>query len=97
MPRRALRKINSDVDLSWQLLTGCDALPRPATGAALFGREAPLQVEVGSGKGLFLESSGVARPDVDFLGIEVAAKYAAHAAARTTLIAPSVDCGEVPV
>lgn len=82
MPRRALRKINPDVDLSGRLLPGCDALPRPATGFALFGREASLEVEVGCGKGLFLEASGAARPDTDFLGIEVAAKYAAHSAAR---------------
>ena len=48
--------------------------------AALFGRVAPLEVEVGSGKGLFLRRAAAERPDVDFLGIEVAPKYAQFAA-----------------
>lgn len=49
---------------------------------ALFGRAAPLEIEVGSGKGLFLESASAAHAERDFLGIEVAEKYAQHAAAR---------------
>jgi tRNA (guanine-N7-)-methyltransferase len=48
----------------------------------LFGRRAPLEVEVGSGKGLFLRSAAIARPDADFLGAEVAQKYARFAAAE---------------
>jgi tRNA (guanine-N7-)-methyltransferase len=38
-------------------------------------------VEVGSGKGLFLRTEPLARPDVNFLGIEIAARYARFAAA----------------
>ena len=49
--------------------------------AALFGRQAPLEVEIGSGKGLFLRSAAAARPEVDFLGIEIARRYAEFAAA----------------
>jgi tRNA (guanine-N7-)-methyltransferase len=45
------------------------------------GRIRPLEVEVGSGKGLFLRNAAAALPDVDFLGIEVAHKYAEFAAA----------------
>ncbi len=80
MGRRALRKTDPELDLSSYLLT-FDDLPSPWDTAALFGRQAPLEVEVGSGKGLFMRTAAEARPDVDFLGIEVAKKYATFAAA----------------
>ena len=58
-------------------------MPVPWDTAALFGSgEAPLEVEVGSGKGLFLQSAATATPEHNFLGIEVARKYAQHTAAR---------------
>jgi tRNA (guanine-N7-)-methyltransferase len=80
MGRRALRKIDPRLDLSGHLTT-FDELPRPWDSERLFGRRAPLEVEVGSGKGLFLRSAAAERPDVDFLGIEIARKYARFAAA----------------
>ncbi len=80
MGRRALRKIDPTIDLSGHLKT-IDQLPCPWDAAALFGRRAPLEVEVGSGKGLFLRSAAVGRPETDFLGIEVVRKYAQFAAA----------------
>jgi len=81
MARRALRKIDPTLDLTRHLKT-CDALPRPWNAAALFGRQAPLEVEVGSGKGLFLQSAAAAVPEHDFLGIELSHKYARFAASR---------------
>ena len=39
--------------------------------AAIFGRRAPLVVEIGFGSGDHLLSSAQARPDTDFLGMEV--------------------------
>jgi tRNA (guanine-N7-)-methyltransferase len=48
----------------------------------LFGRSAPLEVEVGSGKGLFLQAAAERDPTHNFLGIEIATKYARFAAAR---------------
>ncbi|GAB3604171.1 tRNA (guanosine(46)-N7)-methyltransferase TrmB [Microbacterium aureliae] len=39
--------------------------------AAVWGREAPLIVEVGSGQGHAIVSAAAARPDVDFLAVEV--------------------------
>jgi tRNA (guanine-N7-)-methyltransferase len=81
MPRRALRKLDPALDLSHHLKT-FDDLPQPWSAATLFQRDAPLEVEVGSGKGLFLQSAASATPDHDFLGIEIAGKYARHAAAR---------------
>jgi tRNA (guanine-N7-)-methyltransferase len=81
MPRRALRKIDPALDLSRHLKTW-DDLPQPWDPPSLFGRTAPLEVEVGSGKGLFMESAATANPTNNFLGIEIATKYAHFAAAR---------------
>jgi tRNA (guanine-N7-)-methyltransferase len=81
MGRRALRKIDPDLDLSGHLKT-VDELPQPWNAAALFGRDASLEVEVGSGKGLFLQSAAAGTPEHDFLGIEIARKYARFSAAR---------------
>jgi tRNA (guanine-N7-)-methyltransferase len=81
MARRALRKIDPALDVSRHLMAWED-LPRPWDAAALFGRSAPLEVEVGSGKGLFLAHASAAHPEADFLGIEISRKYARFAAAR---------------
>ncbi|MCI0332645.1 MAG: tRNA (guanosine(46)-N7)-methyltransferase TrmB [Planctomycetes bacterium] len=81
MGRRALRKIDPALDLSRHLKTW-DELPRPWDVAQLFGRDAPLEVEVGSGKGLFLQSAAAVTPTHNFLGVEIATKYARVAAAR---------------
>jgi tRNA (guanine-N7-)-methyltransferase len=78
--RRALRKIDPQLDLSAHFRP-LEKVPCPLTGQALFGREAPLELEVGSGKGLFLRTAALARPDVDFVGVEIAVKYAQFAAA----------------
>jgi tRNA (guanine-N7-)-methyltransferase len=80
MGRRALRKIDPSIDLTGHLKT-FEQLPNPWDTAALFGRGAPLEIEVGSGKGLFLRSAAAARPEIDFLGIEVVRKYAEFTAA----------------
>lgn len=81
MPRRAVRKIDPGLDLTRHLRT-YEQLPDLLRGEAIFGREAPLEIEVGSGKGLFLLSAASAAPERDFLGIELAGKYARLAAAR---------------
>jgi tRNA (guanine-N7-)-methyltransferase len=81
MPRRALRKLDSALDLSFHLKT-MDDLPRLSDAAKFFPNDAPLEVEVGSGKGLFLQTVAIDHPDRNFLGIEIATKYARFAAAR---------------
>jgi len=81
MGRRTLPRIDPALDYSDYLKT-FDELPRPWDSEAVFGRGAPLVVEVGSGKGLFVRSSAVAHPETDYLGIEVAGKFAHFAAAR---------------
>jgi tRNA (guanine-N7-)-methyltransferase len=37
----------------------------------VFGNDHPVEIEVGSGKGLFLVTAGQAHPETNFLGIEV--------------------------
>lgn len=96
MGRRSLRKIDPDIDLSRHLRT-FEELPRPWDRAVVFGRAAPLEVEVGSGKGLFLKTAAAARPDVDFLGVEIARRYAEFAAAalaKQNLPNAAVICGD---
>jgi tRNA (guanine-N7-)-methyltransferase len=50
--------------------------------AALFGNDRPVELEVGSGKGLFLANAARANPSHNFFGIELARKYARLAAER---------------
>jgi tRNA (guanine-N7-)-methyltransferase len=81
MGRRTLRKIDPTLDLSRHLLLP-ESLPKPWNQTALLGREAPLEVEIGSGKGLFLAGAAASQPDHNFLGIEISERYARYCAAR---------------
>jgi len=80
MGRRALRKIDPVLDLSRNLRT-FEQLPRPWNPEALFGRGGPVELEVGSGKGLFLRTAAAAHPEINYLGVEIAPRYARFAAA----------------
>lgn len=57
-------------------------LAAPISWSDLFGNDYPVEVEIGSGKGLFLANAATCRPDRNFLGIELAKKYARRAAER---------------
>jgi tRNA (guanine-N7-)-methyltransferase len=81
MSRRALRHLDPSLDLSRHLLV-LEELPQPLDPAALFDRVAPVEIEVGSGKGLFLSTTAAADGECDFLGVEILAKYARFTAAR---------------
>ncbi len=81
MGRRALRKIDPELDLSRHFGSVVEAA-KPFDAASFFGRAAPLEVEIGSGKGLFLANAALSRPENDFIGLEVAFKYARYTAAR---------------
>jgi tRNA (guanine-N7-)-methyltransferase len=81
MGRRALRKVDPNLDLAEYLFL-LDKIPQPFDAAGFFGRDAPLEIELGSGKGLFLQNAAAAAPGRNFLGLEVAAKYARFCAAR---------------
>jgi tRNA (guanine-N7-)-methyltransferase len=64
------------------VLRDVDQLPTPISSQSLLGNDQPLEIEVGSGKGLFMATASAANPQHNFLGIEIVAKYAAHAAGR---------------
>lgn len=81
MGRRALRKLDPALDLARHFREQ-EELPAQFDPQALFTRPAPLEIEVGSGKGLFLATASMRCPEHNFVGIEVAQKYARHAAAR---------------
>jgi tRNA (guanine-N7-)-methyltransferase len=61
-------------------------LDLPVSGSldfvALFGNGRPVEVEIGSGKGTFLLQRARARPEINLLGVEWLAPYAAYAADR---------------
>ena len=67
------------------------ALVPPLSWPVLFGREGPVELEVGSGKGLFLIEASRRRPESDFLGVERAGKWF-HRAAERILAA---DCPNI--
>lgn len=81
MARRALHSPDRTLDLSHHLKT-FDDLPCPWDVAKLFAEGGPLEIEVGSGKGLFMQRAAEQFPDHNFLGIEIAHKYARFSAAR---------------
>jgi tRNA (guanine-N7-)-methyltransferase len=54
----------------------------PVSWAEVFGNDHPVELEVGSGKGLFLANAAAARPGHNFLGVELSRKYARSAVER---------------
>ncbi|MCU0914442.1 MAG: tRNA (guanosine(46)-N7)-methyltransferase TrmB [Planctomycetes bacterium] len=50
--------------------------------ARVFGRVAPVHIEIGSGKGTFLVAQAQLHPEADFLGLEWASKFYRHAVDR---------------
>jgi tRNA (guanine-N7-)-methyltransferase len=52
-----------------------DRVSIPLHWPELFGRDAPTDIEIGTGKGKFLNEFATARPERDFLGVERSAKY----------------------
>jgi tRNA (guanine-N7-)-methyltransferase len=54
----------------------------PINWTAIFGNANPVEIEVGMGKGLFLLTSALARPDTNFFGIEIVRKYQLYATTR---------------
>jgi tRNA (guanine-N7-)-methyltransferase len=81
MGRRALPKIDPAIEFE-DFLSRVDELDENFSVDELFGRSAPLEIEVGSGKGLFLQNASRANPEVNYLGNEAAHKYARFCAYR---------------
>jgi tRNA (guanine-N7-)-methyltransferase len=72
----------------------------PLAWSEIFGNAHPVELEVGSGKGLFLANAATARPGHNFLGIELAKKYARRAAervAKRSLVNARVVAGDARV
>ena len=59
-----------------------EELTGPVTSASLFGNDAPLELEVGSGTGTLIVTESLARPRVNFVGIEFVRRYWRYAADR---------------
>jgi tRNA (guanine-N7-)-methyltransferase len=57
----------------------------PIAWRELFGNDHSVEIEVGFGKGLFLTTAGIARPDVNLFGIEIVRKYQLYAATRLAI------------
>ncbi len=62
--------------------TARDLFVEPITWAELVSGNSPIELEIGSGKGLFLLAAAAERPSHTFIGIELAAKFANGAADR---------------
>lgn len=69
-------------DLRPYFLTLRDIPAPPLNPGELFGNVHPLEIEVGSGRGLFLVNAGMQCPDTNFLGIEYDFKEARRGARR---------------
>jgi tRNA (guanine-N7-)-methyltransferase len=71
------------IDLATHLIdpTPLDA-PAPIDWRELFGNDHPVELEIGSGKGLFLINAASSVIGHNFLGVELARKYARMAAER---------------
>jgi tRNA (guanine-N7-)-methyltransferase len=61
-----------------------DVLASPSAWDQIVPAGATIELEIGSGKGLFLQSAATERPQHFFLGIELAMKFANRAAERLT-------------
>ena len=59
-----------------------DLFETPLDWQQIVSQPKPVELEIGSGKGLFLQSAASATPDRFFVGIELAAKFANRAAQR---------------
>ena len=82
MGRRALPKVDPHLDLSRHFFELEELQPPLPLERLVADPDAPLELEVGSGKGLFLESASGEHPERNFIGIEIARKYARFAASR---------------
>ena len=81
MPRSPLRRPAPELDLQ-PVFRNEDQLPAEVSSQTMFANDQPLEVEIGSGKGLFMATAAAANPGHNYLGIEIVKKYASHAAAR---------------
>jgi tRNA (guanine-N7-)-methyltransferase len=70
------------IDLKPWFLTLEDLGPPPLDWRSFFGNDHPVEVEVGSGRGLFLVNAATVQPGTNFLGIEYDFKEGRRGARR---------------
>ena len=75
MGRRALPKLNPNLEYS-DYYGEIARLPDDWDVSSIFDSSIPLEVEMGSGKGLFMTTASGLHPERNYLGIEVRKKYA---------------------
>ncbi|MCA9129535.1 MAG: tRNA (guanosine(46)-N7)-methyltransferase TrmB [Planctomycetales bacterium] len=68
--------------ISAEVVVARDLFDQPATWPELVSGSRPVELEIGSGKGLFLVTAASQRTAHEFVGVELAAKFANRAAAR---------------
>ena len=61
---------------------GDEPPPVPLDWGQVFGNPHPVELEVGSGKGLFLVTTATAHPGRNFVGVEIVPKYGLYMADR---------------
>lgn len=81
MGRRALPKLDPAIDYS-RHISEVDDLQAPFCPQTLFSQTADLEIEIGSGKGLFVLNESGKVPERNYLGNEIANKYCQFAAYR---------------
>ncbi len=81
MGRRLLPKMNPEIDYS-SLIGEVDDLAAPFDPQSLFDVPRPLEIEVGSGKGLFIVRESGNDPGRNYIGNEISNKYCRFAAYR---------------
>ncbi len=59
-----------------------ESIPPSVNFTEFFGNDRPVELEVGCGKGLYLRNAARENPDHNFVGIEIARKYAFYGAER---------------
>lgn len=59
-----------------------EQLARPLNLSQLFGNDHPVELEIGIGKGTFITQQALARPEVNFLGVEYARWFWRYASDR---------------
>jgi tRNA (guanine-N7-)-methyltransferase len=69
-------------DLKPYFLTYDDLGAGPLSWPEFFGNSHPVEVEVGTGRGMFIVNAGETRPDTNFIGMEIEYTEGRHAAKR---------------
>ncbi|HWL07073.1 MAG TPA: tRNA (guanosine(46)-N7)-methyltransferase TrmB [Planctomicrobium sp.] len=72
----------TDLKPYFQVLTEIQEEEGKLDWPVFFGNDNPVEIDVGCGRGLFLFHAGQARPDTNFLGLEIEYKEARRGAKR---------------